>query len=331
MKKILIFGYFGFQNFGDEWLLKVLIKLLTQYGDKNKEIAVLYNTTTQIRENGVLFVPRWNIVEIIKSIFVADTVISCGGLFQDETSIYSIFYYTFILLFAKIFGKKVVLISTEFVVKRLPFFIIKMLVCLADYVLTRSYVDVEIFKNKDKLEYCPDICLYEYNFDVMFSFFEKKSVGLIVNNKEDFVLLKEICSKLAKDYKIVFVPFHLKEDYEISLKLSEVIKNCEIRVWDDVKNFRNIFKDINFIITSRLHGIIVSIVLNIPFVCISKNEKIRRVMKTLLSVEPLGLESLKKESYRIENFKVELKPEKILENKKIIIEKFIKLADGDFI
>ena len=61
MKRILISGYLGFGNFGDEALLHVLINDLVKVGFRNEDITVVSNNPnlTTFLYN-VKSIDRWN-------------------------------------------------------------------------------------------------------------------------------------------------------------------------------------------------------------------------------------------------------------------------------
>ncbi len=329
---ILVFGYFGFNNFGDEWLFLVLKKLLFEFGEKNKKIFVLYNVKkVTINKEGLVYIPRCDIIKVIKTISKSDTVISCGGIFQDQTSIASFFYYFLILIISKIFGKKVVILSTEFVIEKLPLFVIKIISLFIDYIFVRS-IDMENTK-RNKVQFCPDLCLVEAKESYFQNSSDVKTLGLILkkNKNLDIKILQKMCMKLYNDYKLVFIPFHLLEDYELCLEIAKNLKNCEIRIWDKIENYTNLFKDIDLAISSRLHGIVLSIVLGIPFVCISEEIKLRKFLKTMFNLEPISLVVLEQDGFNIKKYIVNYDINKISMSKQLIFNKFKLLSNSEII
>jgi len=328
MKKILLCGYFGFRNFGDEWLLKVLINLLKQFGKKENELNVLYNVKQKIKINdGLYYIPRWNFYEMFKNIKVSNTVIFCGGVFQDQTSILSFFYYFSILLASKLFRKNVVMLSTELIIEKLPKIIVRILLKNIDVLYLRNRIELDKFKkfSYKNLEFCPDICFFEKQ-NKKNSVNEIKTLGLVLKKTTNKKLLIEVCKKLSSNYKLVFIPFHLKEDYKFCLGIIEELNSCEVRVWDKVENYKEIFFDIDFVITSRLHGVVASINLDIPFVCISDGYKLKAFVYEIDNKRCISLNEL-------ENLELFLKKDfEFVENyKKIIEEKFKFLSQNSYI
>ncbi len=112
MKHILISGYYGFRNLGDEAILRQLLENLraARPGD---EITVLSHDPTWTAEQyGVRSVKRMDPLTLLRELIRCDLLISGGGsLLQDATSSRSLSYYLLLLRMAKLLGKKVFLYS----------------------------------------------------------------------------------------------------------------------------------------------------------------------------------------------------------------------------
>ena len=90
MKKILISGYYGFDNFGDEAILGVLINHL-----RGNDITVLSSNPEKTgRTHNVNSLNSFNPKLIVERLPKFDMLISGGGsLLQNVTSNKSLFYY----------------------------------------------------------------------------------------------------------------------------------------------------------------------------------------------------------------------------------------------
>lgn len=106
-KKVVISGYYGFDNFGDEAILHVLVRELKKLVD-NVEIVVLSkNPKKTSSELKVKSVNRMNFIKVLSEISSCQMLISGGGsLLQDVTSPLTIFYYLLIIFMAQILNKK---------------------------------------------------------------------------------------------------------------------------------------------------------------------------------------------------------------------------------
>jgi polysaccharide pyruvyl transferase CsaB len=102
-KRIVISGYYGFGNTGDEAVLAGMLATFSQLA-LNFEITVLSADPdrTIVEHPGVDSVHRYSIPSVIKAMRRADLVVSGGGsLLQDVTSARSAKYYLFILKLAQ--------------------------------------------------------------------------------------------------------------------------------------------------------------------------------------------------------------------------------------
>lgn len=110
MYKILISGYYGFNNIGDESILKAVVSSLRErLGDipGGIEITVLSSDPAGTSEKyGVRSANRKSIGTLIREVSRCQLLISGGGsLLQDVTSKKSILYYLFIMWLARFMGK----------------------------------------------------------------------------------------------------------------------------------------------------------------------------------------------------------------------------------
>ena len=95
--RVLLSGYYGFGNLGDEALLEVIV---TQLRERfaGIDIDVLSNDPASTARLGVEATPRWEWRAIRAAIGRADVVVSGGGgLLQNATSLRSLLYYAAIL------------------------------------------------------------------------------------------------------------------------------------------------------------------------------------------------------------------------------------------
>ncbi|MET3507667.1 polysaccharide pyruvyl transferase CsaB [Halalkalibacter oceani] len=100
--RLVLSGYYGFDNVGDEAILYAIISALRE-ADPAVEITVLSNQPEQTASKyQVKAVNRWKIKEIIRAIRSSDGVISGGGsLLQDKTGNRSVIYYSAVMWIAK--------------------------------------------------------------------------------------------------------------------------------------------------------------------------------------------------------------------------------------
>lgn len=112
MKKefdVLLLGYYGFSNFGDELLCEASLRLLASYGVRKERVALLSADPRGSEEKfGVRAFNRWNLREIALACAASRSLLlGGGGLFQDSTSARSCVYYCAAVRIARLFGLKI--------------------------------------------------------------------------------------------------------------------------------------------------------------------------------------------------------------------------------
>lgn len=110
---VIVSGYYGYHNSGDEAVLAALCQDLEQLGVKRKEITVLSADPHQtVNSHGVNALHRYNLPAIIRMMQRNHLLISGGGsLLQDSTSWRTIPYYLGIIHLALLKGMRVVVYS----------------------------------------------------------------------------------------------------------------------------------------------------------------------------------------------------------------------------
>lgn len=109
---IVISGYYGFSNAGDEAMLFAVLRAL-HYDPKRMRITVISGDPRRTENTfRVHAVSRFDGYSILKSVYQSDLLISGGGsLLQDVTSWKSMMYYLSIIGMGIFFRKKVFLYS----------------------------------------------------------------------------------------------------------------------------------------------------------------------------------------------------------------------------
>jgi len=110
--KIIISGYYGFDNCGDEAVLFAMIHCLKELLPNVRITVLSANPKKTFELYGVKAVNRWNPVRVAFAILTCRLLISGGGsLLQDVTSAKSPGYYLGVIRIAHLLGKKVMIYS----------------------------------------------------------------------------------------------------------------------------------------------------------------------------------------------------------------------------
>ncbi len=108
MTEVLITGYHGYGNYGDEATLLAIKEGIEKMNLDVKITALSYDPEFTKNEYGINAVRRFNVFQVFLAILKSNVVISGGGtLLQDISSTRSLFYYLAIIKLSKLLGKKV--------------------------------------------------------------------------------------------------------------------------------------------------------------------------------------------------------------------------------
>jgi len=301
LKNILISGYYGFNNTGDEAMIETMSYLVSK---KDCRLIVLSSNPDRTKElYNVQSYDRYNLFEIIKAIKKSDLVISGGGtLFQDITSKKSIWYYLGIVKLAQIYHKKVIVayqgigpITTNFhkyITKK---------------ILNKKSVKFVALRDNQAIEYAKEIGIKSekiiFSSDMIFMMQppakercqkiindnihnlnkDEKLIGFAIRewkDKDRTDIFAEIGDKLVEKYnaRIVFFPFHKPKDAEVSKIISHKMKHEDKTILipnrylpSEVLGTMGMM-DANLGV--RLHSLVFSAVMNVPTIGISYDPKI---------------------------------------------------------
>ena len=114
-KRVLLCGYFGFGNMGDEATLAAALKAFREYRLK---VRVMFNPCGDFEpfsRLGAQYCNRYSPSELRRAISECDALLLTGGsLIQNETSERSLLYYTAITALAEREGKPIYMLSSGF-------------------------------------------------------------------------------------------------------------------------------------------------------------------------------------------------------------------------
>ena len=274
-KKVVIFGYFGFKNRGDELILLSLVANLKEHA----ELTVLSKRPKETAEElGVAAKNRWNPFAVLLSILNSDILLGGGGgLFQNKTSTRSLYYYLSLVVMAKIFMKRVVLFSQGIgpVTGKWPLYFTRLVLNLADVLTVRdpgSYEELKKIGLNKKTVISAD-AVFGLDFSPYIK--EKKPgarVGVTLRRFKNYGSyvdgIREIEEQLKdrENLNFIFYPFHLPEDNVIG---------GEIRIKSRLTDLLEEFSNLDLVVGARYHSLLLAYALNKPFIGINVDTKIK--------------------------------------------------------
>lgn len=354
MKKILLAGYYGFGNIGDEAILEMLLKQICSI-TKLSNITVLSGNPAITRDKyNIESIYRYNIIKLFLKLCKSDVLIIGGGsLLQDVTSKKSIHYYLFIIKFAQILNKKVIMLSQGIgpIIGDYNRKATSAILRKVDFITVRDYNSKKIIEemgvSNDQSSFSADPAINFGNNNKTKSNNVIKKVGFSLRNWKDTDITEEICKTVEelekKNIKCCFLPFHFNEDINI-------IKNLEKKLGSKCIYFKNkltadeayeLISKLDLLVGIRLHSLILSASAVIPLIGISYDPKIDYFMENLdmkalcniknIKCNILVNEILEKLDNHEEEKEILEKKVNILRKTTLVNEKILRkvLIDGD--
>ncbi len=267
MKKALVSGYIGFNNFGDEAIFYSLSSHLKELGF---EVSVLCNNKEIVQKKYNVGTYNYkNPIEILKAIIQCNILISGGGsLLQNKTSNLSLFYYLFILLTAKLLFKKTIIFAQgiEPINGIFQTYITKTIIKTTNFISVRdknSFNLLKSWKLKPTLVSDP---IYSIVENIKISN-EKKGIMVQLRNFKNINInfLEDLATSIKKsDTKedIGVFSFQDEIDEDICKKFIEILKRKNIKAnYISNKSIEKTIEIVNkskYMITTRLHGVLIS-------------------------------------------------------------------------
>lgn len=336
-KKIVMSGYYGFDNSGDDAILKAIT---TDIKKKRKdiEITVLSNNPRKTKEiYGVEAVNRFSIRQVNNVLKNSSLLISGGGsLLQDVTSTRSLFYYLTVMALAKRYNKPVMVYSNGIgpINKKINRKLTKKVLDKVDLITLRDedskrYVDqLGVTNSNIYVTADPVFTLQGVDEAQVKSIFTKESIPLnkkyvgvsIRKWKYDDRLIEilplvinEIISRY--DVQVILIPMHYPEDLEISKEVLRKTGNSSCSVLENeysVEKIMGIINNLELIIAMRLHSLIYAATQETPMIGLSYDPKVDGILKSLeieniVHVNNFTYEELLKEVDYVWNNKDKLK------------------------
>lgn len=303
MGKVVLSGYYGFNNAGDEAVLFSIIQALREVVGSNIRITVLSNEPEHTKkEYGVDSVNRWSIKQIFKEIRSSNLLISGGGsLLQDVTSGRTVVYYLGIVALAKIFKKKVVFYAQGVgpINKWYNKLLTRLIVNKVDSIFVRDEGSRKVLQslgvNKPKIEVVVDpvvamelsqqdwekgkLIVDKIRNDENIP--DKPIVGIYLRSwnvsKGFYEELGKIIRYLYEQgWYAVFVPMHHPEDVYEGEKVYPFFEQpCTVLTeLYTPKEILSITAQLNLVVAMRLHGLIMAANAGVPFLGLSYDPKI---------------------------------------------------------
>ena len=266
MKKVVLSGYFGFDNFGDEKVLSIIIDTLKSQG---AYVTVLsHNPKKTSAFYGVESVGSFNPIAVLQKIMLCDVLVSGGGsLLQDVTSVKSLFYYLGIIFLGLLFQKKVMLYSQGIGPIRTPLgrLFTKFLLKRVNKIAVR---DQRSFNELSKAG-IDAVLTADALWGLEFPEREKKNQVVIQlrswsgMNKEKIQNMADVIAEDFRGYNIKILPLQISSDMNVCRKMQQELKlrniDAELFINLSCDDIIRVISESRFVIAMRYHACLVAI------------------------------------------------------------------------
>ena len=322
MVNILISGYYGFDNIGDESILRTLVSSLREHIPDCSLTVLSHNPASTRGKYGVEAVDRMSPVAILRAVKKCDMLISGGGsLLQDVTSSKSLHYYLSIIRCAEFFHKKVFIYSQGIgpidrsgnrraaaaALKRADGIVVR------DERSAALLEEIGIARDKVVITADPVIRMKKPDGDVGAEILRKAGVSLdgrltvgwaIRERDTDSRFVKELLRsiQMMKDKynaQSVLIPFHYEEDGEVCRHIAAQLPDDTAVCLNEKylsEDMLSIIGNMDLLVGVRLHSLIYAAIMGVPLIGISYDPKCTAFLNSV------GLDKLSTK----ENFTAEL-------------------------
>jgi len=300
---IVISGFYGYNNSGDDILLQSIVQnLRALHGDLNLTVLSLKPKETRA-EFDVDAIYRFNLLSVFLRLRRAKLLITGGGnLIQDETSTRSMIYYLWIINTAKFLGVKNMFYANGIgpVNRKGNIPRVRRALNGVDLITLRESGSLEILKEMGVTT--PEI---HVTADAAFALplaegGERTLAKLGVKGNFFCIALRpwaynppDLETQVAKfadyliekyEYQAVFVPMQPERDSKIAQKTMSLMKNKSILLEPSLKDYnlgRSVLGLASFALCMRLHGLIHAMEKGVPAIGLVYSTKIREFMETM--------------------------------------------------
>jgi len=304
MYRVLVSGYYGFGNTGDEAILMAVVDSLKKLKKDIEVTALSADPYTTSELLGIRAVQRTNPLAILREIIRADLVISGGGgLLQDVTSSRSIPYYLLIVYMAKKLNKKVMFYANGVgpVSREINKRMIKTVGNMVDLITVRDE------RSREELEILgvskPPIIVTADPAFVLKPIDDASGLKILEREKLSFEqdrprvgvsirpwslsesreIIARACDYLVKNHHadILFIPMQFPNDYNESQEIIKMMKEKASIIQKPLNpgELLWLFDRMDIVFGMRLHALIFGAMMGVPLVGMEYDPKVRHFLE----------------------------------------------------
>lgn len=320
-KEILISGYYGFKNSGDDALLLAIINELKAHKESPNIVVLSANPKETRKTYRVKSINRINVFSVLRHMKRADMLISGGGtLIQDRTSTKSLLYYLAVIRAAIGSGVKVMLYSNGIgpLSRKKNIEITKKVLNKVDLITLRDENSLETLKKIGVTQ--PPVCVTADPALTLKIPDESRGKAILAEGGvpagrkylgvsvrkwngigEDFeTMMARICDSVAQKYGLypVFLPMQASKDLQISKNIAAKMKTkaSVIENHQEVEDMLSAVGCMELCIGMRLHTLMYAAINRVPLVGLVYDPKIKGFMDNMHQTRYVEVEKMSEQS-----------------------------------
>lgn len=302
MNRVVVSGYYGFGNSGDEAILKTIIRDLRELNPAVQITVLSVKPELTKKQHKVDAVYRYNMIQVLSCLRTCDLFISGGGsLLQDMTSTRSLLYYLYLIRIALMFKKKVMLYANGIgpINNSSNQNKVKKVIQNVDVITLREEASFQLLKDigitKPMLRVTADpvITIDFTAADKAVEYLKKEGIpteeSLVGINLRDWNGIETLESEMAQTID------YMQEKYSlvpVFIPMSAADKNISERILQQIKgtgyilqqNYQpedliGIISNMKLVIAMRLHTLIYASINSVPMIGLVYDPKIKGYME----------------------------------------------------
>lgn len=305
MSNIVVSGYYGFKNAGDEAMLAAMIEVLSDLDPGVNITVISANPRDTKHRHGVESVYWLNYADIAKALAKSDLLISGGGsLLQNVTSGRSLYYYMSILFLAKRLATPIMLYAQGIgpILGQFSRRAMHYIGNQADLITVR---DSGSLGELEELGICrppiyvtadPVLAIHPVDKQIGRAILRKHGlegakplIGISVREWREWDHYKDILARAADriglefDARVVFLPMQFPEDVAAAEKIAgraaskPIVLNAEYTT----SELLSLVGNLDLLIGIRLHALIFAGVMGVPMIGMSYDPKVDRFLDSI--------------------------------------------------
>lgn len=305
MSNVIVSGYYGSKNAGDEAMLAAMLEVFTELDPTVEFTVISTNPIDTAKRHGVRSINWLDLISIIKALKKADLLISGGGsLLQNVTSGRSLYYYLAILFLAILVRAPIMLYAQGIgpVLGWLPRKLMQWfgnhakLITVRDQESLGELERLNINKPFIKVTADPVLAIHSVEKNIGRHILTKNAVlltkpiiGICAREWRGLLNYKKVLADVADkihnnfDAQIVFIPMQYPEDVKTARAIAASMQSASIVLDDEytTSELLSITGNLDMLISIRLHALIFAGVMDVPMIGISYDPKVDRFLHSI--------------------------------------------------